>query len=144
MYLTIVYLALMIGPCGNSGNFMIHSFCMNSFSEWFARRPFFVYVFVVTAPIRCIYPNECNSFDSNSNDTHKIYFECVFSIQVSFVGRFCRTILPFCSQSITHSLCISSNVQTNMIWKNQHDGEKKRARRKRTCIETIRLTDTDS
>lgn len=48
----IVYLALMlmmmIGPCGNSGNFMIHSFSMDSVSGWSARRHFFVYVFVET------------------------------------------------------------------------------------------------
>ena len=107
---------MMIGPCGNSGNFMIHSFCMDSFSEWSARRHFFVYAFVVTSSIQCIYPNEC-SFDSNSTDSHKTYFECVFFIQVSFVGRFWRTVLSFSSQSITHSLCISSDVQTNMMKK---------------------------
>lgn len=137
---TIVYLTLMmikmmlmtVEPCGDSVNFMIYSFCMDSFSEWSAQGSACVWI------RRNFYNRMNHRFKFN-----KTYFECgSFHHFFSLIG-FGAPFFHFVSNQL-HILCVFHLICKQYDEKKINLTEKKWARTIHTCTETIRLTDTDS
>lgn len=130
-------------------HFMIHSFCMDSFKEWSARRHF-AFICMCANFVKTSSFNASIQMDSASTEAvsieirmiHTIVFTVCFFVvfvvvlQTSSIARFCRTV--FCSQSITFFVCFVKCTNKNMT-KTKPKGEKEeRKKQRRRRVRNVR------